>query len=179
VSEWQGPEGAGDGGRAEGAGDGGRAEGAGDGGADDGFGGALTGELAADEMSGSPDEMSGPPADPDDWTDEQWIEWLRQGDPDDSQVQSPMVRAHRSTGGQILGNAMLGLAEAMYGQKQPEIVLEVDAASDPEDEGMQVHLDPDFPERSTVVVRRRGRRRQSGAGAGEGEGEGEGEVPGA
>jgi len=114
---------------------------------------------AANGAAGSGEVPLDPPDDPDEWSDDQWLQWLRQGDPDVPEPQSPVTRMHRSTGGQVLGNAMLGLAEAMYGQKRPEIVLEVDAASDPDSDGMEVHLDPDHPERSTVVVRRRGRRR--------------------
>ena len=48
---------------------------------------------------------------------------------------------------------MQGLAQAMFGQKN-EIVIVAEGSSEPDgDEPLSLHLDPDHPERSTVVVR--------------------------
>jgi hypothetical protein len=92
-----------------------------------------------------------PPADPDAWTHEQWIEWLDATDtgPDATpRVYAPKVA---SSGGVILGAAMMGLHRAVYGDaKKPEIVVEAEA--DGKDDGMKIDLDPDDPTHSTVVV---------------------------
>jgi hypothetical protein len=101
-----------------------------------------------------------PPIDPDEWTEEQWLAYLEEleaadGDQDDEPV-TRVGRLARSTGGQALGSAMMGLAQAMYGVQQAEVVVEAEAPSGPGDDDLQVTLDPDHP---TVVVRRRRRPR--------------------
>lgn len=49
---------------------------------------------------------------------------------------------------------MLGMAEALYGPQQNEIVVVAQGNSEPdEDKEFTVHLDPDHPERSVVVFR--------------------------
>lgn len=62
--------------------------------------------------------LEGPPADPDDWTDEQWIEWLNKtGTTDAEDVARPVTalgRIAHSSGGSVLGQAMLGMATAIY-----------------------------------------------------------------
>lgn len=97
-----------------------------------------------------------PPEDPEEWTAEQWIEWLKATD-DPTQGNgpvTPMGKITHSSGGEVLGQAMLGLANAMFGAKEEEVVVVVDAGSEPdEDEPFTVHLDADHPERSSVVVR--------------------------
>ncbi len=103
-----------------------------------------------------PDE--GPPEDPEQWTDEQWLEWLKatddQEEPDDRPA-TPMGRVTRSSGGQALGQAMLGMANAVFGRQDDDMVVVEEAPDGPgDDEPFTVHLDPDHPERSTVVVRR-------------------------
>ena len=105
-----------------------------------------------------------PPRDPDEWTDEQWLAWLQEGAEEDDEL-SPPVTGHlqRSSGGQVLGNAMLGLAQAMYGTVRPQVVVEAPAPGEPHDEDLDVRLDPDHPERS-VVVHRSGRRRRRPSG---------------
>ena len=95
-----------------------------------------------------------PPDDPDDWTDEQWLAWLQAGDAEGVGPVAP-VRHRRPTTGGLLGNAMLGLAEAMYGPQRPKIVVQAEAPGDPHGDELELHLDPDYPERSVVVVRRR------------------------
>jgi hypothetical protein len=96
--------------------------------------------------------MEQPPDDPDAWTHEQWIAWLDATDTEadsERRVYAPRVK---STGGVILGAAMTGLHNAVYGEaKQPEIVIEAEA--DGHDDGMKVELDPDTPSESTVVVK--------------------------
>ena len=100
----------------------------------------------------------GPPADPEEWTDEQWLAWLKATDATQTRADERPVtatgRVARSTGGQLLGQAMLGMANAMYGRRDDEIVIVAEGDSKPdEDDPFSVHLDPDHPERSTVVFR--------------------------
>ena len=53
----------------------------------------------------------------------------------------------------MLGAAMLGLHEVIYGPHGNEIVIVVDAGGDPPGDDLpEVHLDPDHPERSEVIV---------------------------
>ncbi|MGH9267810.1 MAG: hypothetical protein ACRD0D_06500, partial [Acidimicrobiales bacterium] len=56
-------------------------------------------------------------------------------------------------GVQMLAAAMTGLAEAIYGPRDPPPIV-IDASGDPpDDDPMALDLDPDHPGRSTVVVR--------------------------
>lgn len=101
-----------------------------------------------------------PPRNAEDWTDEQWLSWLRATDDPGPTPTAPPVARRRlseSAGGQILGQAMMGLAQGMYGRNDEEVVVVSDAPGDPpDDEDVTVRLDPEHPEHSTVVVRRRG-----------------------
>lgn len=95
-----------------------------------------------------------PPPDPESWTDEQWLTWLKATD--DPEVASPNTsvsfRVTHSAGGQALGDAMRGLANAMYGPKDEDLIIVSEAGGQPEDdEPFVVHLDRDHPERSTAV----------------------------
>jgi hypothetical protein len=94
-----------------------------------------------------------PPSDPESWTDEQWLSWLKATDDDVSDVPEPVVyRVTRSAGGQALGDAMRGLANAMYGPKDEDLIIVSEAGGKPEDDKpFVVHLDRDHPERSTAV----------------------------
>lgn len=97
------------------------------------------------------------PDDPQEWTDDEWLAWLAEGDlaagdaPVPEQTRRPSLKD--GLGGKILAASMRGLHEAIYGPKdEPAIVIE--AAGDPPDpEGLDVRLDPDHPEQSVVVVR--------------------------
>jgi hypothetical protein len=105
-----------------------------------------------------------PPSDAEEWTDEQWLAWLEATDGDDagtgngaggSAGGSPVTgRIVRSSGGQVLTSAMLGLAQAIYGQEENQVLVVAEGDSDPEeDQPFTVHLDPDDPEASYVVFR--------------------------
>lgn len=98
-----------------------------------------------------------PPQDPEQWTDEEWIAYLEATDAtteDDDRPVTPIGRVTHSPGGQVLGQAMLGMASALFGRNDDEVVVVVEAGSEPGDDGpFTVHLDPDHPERSSVVVR--------------------------
>ena len=96
--------------------------------------------------------MDAPPLDPDDWTDEQWMEWLRDNEAtadDERRVYAPRLSSPVST---VMGAAMMGLQKGMYGDiDKPEVVIEIDA--DGKDDGVKVTLDPEDPSQSTIVVR--------------------------
>jgi hypothetical protein len=93
-----------------------------------------------------------PPVDPDAWTEEQWMEWLRANEStgdDDRRVYAPRLS---SPGAVVLGAAMMGLQKGIYGDvEKPEVTIEAEANG--QDDGMKIDLDPDEPSQSTVVVR--------------------------
>jgi hypothetical protein len=100
----------------------------------------------------------GPPADPEEWTDEQWLAWLKATDAqapgEDTRPVTLTGRVAYSAGGHVLGQAMLGMANAIYGRRDDEIVIVAEGDSGPAEDGpFAVHLDPDHPERSSVVFR--------------------------
>ncbi|MHB8328533.1 MAG: hypothetical protein ACYDD6_02695 [Acidimicrobiales bacterium] len=115
-----------------------------------------------------PVDPAEPPEDPEDWTDEQWLDWLQATDgdhPGSGGSGRVTARWRDRPGGQLLGAAMLGLRDAIYGRPDDQVVIVVEASGDPPDDDLPVvHLDPDHPERSEVVVRSRrtGRRRSPG-----------------
>lgn len=97
-------------------------------------------------------ELGEPPQDPEDWTEEQWREWLATApaDPDTGHAH-PLTRATSSPSGVVLGAAMLGLDQAIYGERpKVEVVAESDA--DGLDLG-DVDLDLEDPAASNLTVR--------------------------
>jgi hypothetical protein len=96
-----------------------------------------------------------PPADPEDWTDEQWLAWLEATDVVDTLEPGPRMAAWRDHPvGSVLGAAMLGLRDAIYGRTDNEVAIVQEAGGDPPDDDLHdIRLDPDHPERSEVVVR--------------------------
>jgi hypothetical protein len=107
-----------------------------------------------------------PPRDPEEWSDEEWLRWLEETDaasPSDPEADAPRVvaRWRDRPGSVVLGAAMLGMRDAIYGRPDDEIMIVQDASGDPPDDDLPVvHLDPEHPERSEVVVRRRPRRQR-------------------
>src|ERR1700691_5193895 len=103
--------------------------------------------------SDGPDQ---PPRDPDDWSDEQWLAWLEATDTGGDPGTGPRLAQWRTPPvGSVLGAAMLGLHDAIYGRTDNEVAIVQEAGGDPPDEDLHdIHLDPDHPERSQVVVRR-------------------------
>ena len=120
-------------------------------------------------MPHRPDRTDGrapePPADPEAWTDEEWLEWLRAtdgegfggGDGEEDGAPTRMTAFTRRPAGRALGAAMIGLRNAIYGFKEDEIAIVADAGGDPPNDTdlHDVRLDPDHPERSEVIVRQR------------------------
>lgn len=92
------------------------------------------------------------------WTDEQWIEWLKATDAeiaaDEGRLPATAVgRFVHSAGGQVLGQTMVGLAQAIYGRGDDKPAVVAEANSEPEkDRSFALHLDPEHPEQSFVVV---------------------------
>lgn len=99
----------------------------------------------------------GPPTDPESWSDEQWLAWLRATDTDDAgghDAARPTLteRAANSAVGVVLGQAMLGLAKAMYGRSDEDLVIVADGEGPSlDDEPFTVHLDFEHPERSSIT----------------------------
>jgi hypothetical protein len=95
-----------------------------------------------------------PPDDPEDWSDDEWLAWLDDTDVAEAgQAPGPSTHRSRSFGSRLLYAGMFGLHEAIYGpREQVTIVEEADGQPD-EPESLEIHLEPDHPEESTVVVR--------------------------
>ncbi len=99
-----------------------------------------------------------PPRDPNEWTDEQWLEWLKATDDDaeysggsDSTI---LQRIVQSTPGQALGQAMLGMANAIYGRQDEDIIIVAEGNGDTtNDEPFAVQLDLEHPEHSSVIIK--------------------------
>ena len=92
-----------------------------------------------------------PPEGWDDWTEDQWREWLANApaDPDTGKAH-PLTRAARTAGGSVLAAAMLGLEQAIYGERpKAEIVAEADGEG--LDDG-DLELDLDNPAQSRISL---------------------------
>lgn len=95
-----------------------------------------------------PSLLEEPPQDPDDWTEEEWRAWLAEApaDPETGRAH-PLSWVSSSSGGAMLGAAMFGLEQAIYGERpKVEIVAEADADGldlgdlDPDPSHSQIHL---------------------------------------
>lgn len=96
-----------------------------------------------------------PPRDPNEWTDEQWLEWLKATDGDADHVEESnstvLQKIVQSSPGQVLGQAMLGMANAIYGRQDDDIIIVVEGTGETtDDEPFAVQLDPEHPEHSSV-----------------------------
>jgi hypothetical protein len=99
------------------------------------------------------------PDDPDEWSDEQWLAWLEEGDAAErveaASAERPALPTWRKgpIAMQFLAASMTAVGEAIYGRRdKPAIVIEA-AGDPPGDDGLDVQLDFDHPEESVVVVR--------------------------
>lgn len=104
-----------------------------------------------------PARPDGPPSDADEWSDDQWLTWLKATDDELSEeITAPSVasRVVHSTGGQMLGQAMTGLAIAMYGPKQEEVIIVAEGNGESaDDEPFSVQLNPDQPGKSIITFK--------------------------
>ncbi len=106
----------------------------------------------------NPSHADGPPADANEWTDEQWLTWLKASDADlergDEEAPTLGERAARSTVGQAVGQAMMGMAQALYGTTDDELIIVAEGDAEPvDDRPFTVRLDFDNPGQSSVVFR--------------------------
>lgn len=105
-------------------------------------------------------EAATPPADAEEWSDEQWLAWLAATDGEAPPTSTPATRLGRLTrspAGSALGNAMTGMADALYGPRRDEVAVVAEAPGEPPgDDPFEVRLDPEHPERSQVVHRKAG-----------------------
>lgn len=99
-----------------------------------------------------------PPEDAENWSDDEWIAWLETTDYDsgDNQPETSAPRKARSVGTQMLASVMLGFHEMIYGKPDDQQV-QVAPSPDPlpEDDDIEVTLDPDDPANSEVRINRR------------------------
>lgn len=98
-----------------------------------------------------PSVLEDPPQDPDDWSEEQWREWLAEAPPDPETGHAhPLTRLSSSPGGSVLGAAMFGLSQAIYGER-PKVEMVAEAEADGLDLGdAGLDLDLDDPARSRL-----------------------------
>jgi hypothetical protein len=96
-----------------------------------------------------------PPEDPEEWTDEQWLEFLEAGDAEapSRPAREPSAPVRGGAVGAVLGAAMKGLHDALYGPNDDEVVA-VAPGREPDDDDMQLHLDEEQPHRSWVRLQR-------------------------
>lgn len=97
------------------------------------------------------------PDDPQAWSDEQWLAWLADTDDEATPPTAP-PRARSAPwgtgiGGELLGAAMTGMAEAIYGPREPPAIVEQAAGGPPDDDALDLELDFEHPEHSVVVIR--------------------------
>jgi hypothetical protein len=99
------------------------------------------------------------PDDPQDWSDEQWLAWLAEGDaeeqakPDTSDESRLPSWRKGPIAAQFLAASMLGVAEVLYGPKEEPAIIAEAPGEPPGDDGFEVHLDPDKPDESVILVR--------------------------
>ena len=98
-----------------------------------------------------------PPDDAENWSDDDWIAWLESTDSDAGakQPETSAPRKPRSVGTQMLASVMLGFHEMIYG-KQDDQQVQVAPSPDPlpEDDGIEITLDPEDPSNSEVRINR-------------------------
>ena len=94
-----------------------------------------------------------PPDDAEEWTHEQWLEWLRASDSDNATLSDADPAPPRPLGsaGVVLRAAMLGLHDAIYGPTDDVDVVYVNEA-DGRDDGWRIELVPDDPTQSRIVI---------------------------
>src|SRR5680860_905869 len=93
--------------------------------------------------------MADPPENPDDWTEDQWCEWL-QAEENAAMDDPPVMRRRPTISASIIGAGLLGLEKGMFGRvDEPEIVMEIE--DDGQDDGLVV-LDPEDPSKSVINV---------------------------
>lgn len=91
------------------------------------------------------------PPEGDDWTEADWLEWLDELPPDPETGRAhPLSRVASTAGGTVIGAAMLGLEQAIYGRR-PEVEIVAEADGDGLDLG-HLDLDANDPRRSRLTL---------------------------
>jgi hypothetical protein len=95
------------------------------------------------------------PDDAESWSDDEWLAWLAEVDAEaPAEPTGHPARPQRSLPAALMGAAMLGMHRVIYGDTEPDVQMIVQADGDPsEPEKLEVHLDPEDPDASTVTVR--------------------------
>ena len=106
--------------------------------------------------------VQAPPNDPDDWSAEEWQEYLQataaeaeagtEGD-DAAGAEEGAGRFRRlkaSAGGAVMGAALLGIEQALYGER-PSAEVVAEAESDDPDRDLSL-FDPDDPRSATLSL---------------------------
>jgi hypothetical protein len=91
-----------------------------------------------------------PPQDPEDWSEEQWREWLLAAPPDPDLGRSHPLSKVRHGSGAVVAAAMFGLQEAIYGER-PKVEIVAEADADGLDLG-DIDLDLEHPEVSRLEL---------------------------
>ncbi|MHB1786330.1 MAG: hypothetical protein ACYCS7_09285 [Acidimicrobiales bacterium] len=103
------------------------------------------------------DGLNQPPADAQDWSDEEWLEWLVATDqvPAAEAGEGPWAPKVHSVPTRMLGAAMTAMHDAIYGPvRRDEVVMEAPSGPPGGPEDVEVHLDAEHPEQSRAVVHR-------------------------
>ena len=98
-------------------------------------------------------DIVNPPADPNEWSDEQWIEWLvaTDGEAEIDQTPSVLKKVAGTKSGQVLGQTMLAMSNAIYGTKDAQVQIVVEnTAKTLDQEPFVVNLDFENPDSSSV-----------------------------
>ena len=115
-------------------------------------------------------EPTSPPENPEEWSDEQWLEWLVATDAlppsapgdDEPAPATRIARVVHSSAGRLIGEAMRGAHKAIYG-RDDDVVIVIEAQGEPHgDDPYDVIYDPEHPEQAVVVVRDRPGRHDDG-----------------
>lgn len=95
-----------------------------------------------------------PPDDPEEWSDDRWIEWLRASDDSPDDGIRPPARGSWSPGrsGSVLAGALWGLHEALYGPREDRTFIEASADTLQGPDGLSVHLNEEDPRRSWALL---------------------------
>ena len=102
--------------------------------------------------------MEAPPNDPEDWTDEEWQAYLLATADDDTEIgvagpeegATGFRKLKASAAGSVVGAGMMGLEQALYGERPKEEVV-AEAESDDPYRDRSVY-DPDDPRSATISL---------------------------
>jgi hypothetical protein len=100
------------------------------------------------------------PDDPEEWTDEEWLAWLEEGDAAEraaaaARPERPSLPTWRKgpVAAQFLAASMIAIGDAIYGPREEPAIIVQAPGEPPGDEGFDVQLDPEKPDESVILVR--------------------------